>query len=87
MEERKNIGYRITDSIHIGDTEYVIGVHEKDPNRFVTWACTDGSNYFWGHYLTSREDAERDLVKRAGEQLRFLDNLKKPQNRKSEYQR
>ena len=25
MEERINIGYRITDSIHIGETEFVIG--------------------------------------------------------------
>ena len=86
MDERRNAGYRITDSIRIGETEYVIGTHEKDPNRFVTWACTDGNNYFWGHYLTSREDAERDLIKRAGEQRRLLDSLKKPP-RKSEYQR
>lgn len=36
MDERKNIGYIITDSVRIGETEFVIGAHEKDPNLFVT---------------------------------------------------
>lgn len=64
MEERINIGYRITDSIHIG---------EKPSNSpmFVTWACKNGNDYCWGHYLGSRAGAERDLVKRAAERLRF----------------
>ena len=55
MDERKNIGYVITDSVRIGETEFVIGSHEKDPDRFVTWACKKGSDYYWGHYLNSRE--------------------------------
>ena len=76
MSERKNIGYVITDSVRIGETEFVIGAHEKDPNRFVTWACKDGNNYFWGHYLNSRDAAERDLVARCQEQLRFLDSIR-----------
>lgn len=73
---RTNIGYVITDSLTIGETEFVIGTHEKDPNRFVTWACSNGDNYYWGHYLTSREAAEKDLVQRAAEQLRLLDNIR-----------
>ena len=76
MSERKNIGYVITDSVHIGETEFVIGAHEKDPNRFVTWACKDGNNYFWGHYLNSRDAAERDLVDRCQAQIRFLDSIR-----------
>ena len=55
MDVRRNDKYIITDSIHIGETEFVIGAHEKDPSRFVTWACKNGNDYFWGHYLTSRE--------------------------------
>lgn len=73
---RMNAGYIITDSIHIGETEFVIGVHSTLPQMFVTWACKKGSNYFWGHYLTSREAAERDLVDRAREQIQLLDNLR-----------
>ena len=74
--QRTNIGYVITDSITIGETEFVIGAHEKDPNRFVTWACAKGDNYYWGHYLTSREAAEKDLVQRAAEQLQLLDSIR-----------
>ena len=76
MSERKNIGYVITDSVHIGETEFVIGAREKDPNRFVTWACKDGNNYFWGHYLNCRDAAERDLVARCQAQIRFLDSIR-----------
>ena len=73
---RMNAGYIITDSVHIGETEFVIGVHSTQPHMFVTWACKKGNNYFWGHYLTSREAAERDLVDRAREQIQLLDNLR-----------
>ena len=76
MSERKNIGYVITDSVRIGETEFVSGAHEKDPNRFVTWACKDGNNYFWGHYLNSHDAAERDLVARCQAQIRFLDSIR-----------
>lgn len=73
---RMNAGYIITDSIHIGETEFVIGVHSTQPNMFVTWACRNGDNYFWGHYLTSRDAAEHDLVDRAKDQLQLLDQIR-----------
>lgn len=73
---RMNAGYIITDSIHIGETEFVIGVHSTQPQMFVTWACKNGNNYFWGHYLTSRDAAERDLVDRAKEQILLLDSIR-----------
>lgn len=73
---RMNAGYIITDSIHIGETEFVIGVHSTQPNMFVTWACKNSNNYFWGHYLTSRDAAEHDLVDRAKEQLQLLDHIR-----------
>jgi hypothetical protein len=76
MNIRGNAGYIITDSVHIGETEYVIGVHEKDPNRYVTWACKNGNNYFWGHYITGREAAEKDLVSRAADQIQFLESIR-----------
>lgn len=69
MEERKNAGYIITDSIHIGNAEFVIGQKESTLAPFVTWKSRDGRNFFWGHYLNSRQAAERDLLERAGEEL------------------
>lgn len=71
MELRMNAGFIITDSIHIGDTEFVIGVHSTVPNSFVTWGCKDGNNYFWGHYLSDRKAAEHDLLERAGRELEY----------------
>lgn len=71
MNMRMNAGYIITDSIHIGDTEFVIGVDSTVPNSFVTWECKNGNNYFWGHYLSDRKAAERDLLERAGRELRY----------------
>lgn len=73
---RMNAGYIITDSLHIGETEFVIGVHATYPGKFVTWACKNNDNYYWGHYLNSREDAERDIVDRARDQLQLLDSIR-----------
>ena len=84
---RMNAGYIITDSIHIGETEFVIGVHSTQPHMFVTWACRNGDNYFWGHYLTSRDAAEHDLVDRAKEQLQLLDSLRGRSNPVKETER
>lgn len=71
MEQRTNIGYRITDTIHVGNAEFVLGVHEKDLNRFVTWECKNRNDYFWGHYFTRRDDAVKDLVDRANREIEF----------------
>lgn len=76
MKPRMNIGYKITDTIHVGDAEFVLGVHEKDPNRFVTWECKNGNDYFWGHYFTKRDDAVKDLVGRANKEIRFREACK-----------
>ena len=77
MEERINIGYHITDSIHIGE-------RPSKPPMFVTWACKNGNDYCWGHYLGSRADAERNLVKRAAERLRFLESIRGRKGREFE---
>ena len=75
MEIRENAGYTITDSVHIGSAEFVIGEKKTQyGTMYVTWQCRDGDNYFWGHYLNSRQEAERDLIDRAHNQLaRTLD--------------
>ncbi|MFQ6963483.1 MAG: hypothetical protein ACLRR6_05055 [Oscillospiraceae bacterium] len=51
MEMRTNAGYTITDSVHIGKAEFVIGEMPNAPAPFVTWECKNGNNYFWGHYF------------------------------------
>lgn len=83
---RVNAGYTITQSIHIGTTEFVLGESSTDPAQFVTWACKDGDNYFWGHYMTDKLAALRDLLDRAGEELSLLEmrqtqKQEKPLNR------
>ncbi len=69
MNLRTNAGYTITDSIHVGDTEFVLGVNDHRPAMFVTWQCTGGDNYFWGHYHDDLLKAKKDLLDRAGEEL------------------
>ena len=71
MEVRENAGYTITDSVHIGDAEFVLGQNHADPAMFVTWKCANGTNYYWGHYFAERASAEKDLVLRAQEELRY----------------
>ena len=46
MNMRMNAGYIITDSVHVGRTEFVLGVHSTAPSQFVTWACKGGSDYY-----------------------------------------
>lgn len=72
MSERKNAGYTITDSIHIGKAEFVIGEHPKAPSPYVTWECSGDNNYFWGHYFPDRRSAEKNLLERAQAELTYL---------------
>lgn len=76
MAERMNAGYTITDSIHVGDVEFVIGVSSTAPSQFVTWECKGGSNYYWGHYMADRLAAVGDLLERAGQELDYQKQLK-----------
>lgn len=69
--QRVNAGYTITDSLHIGTTEFVLGEHTTAPPRYVTWECKNGSNYYWGHYMSDRLDAVKDLLDRAGQELEY----------------
>ena len=49
MDYRENAGYLITDSCHVGDSEFVLGVHLTEPHQFVTWKCTNQTDYYCGH--------------------------------------
>ncbi len=76
MAQRINEGYVITDSIHIGETEFVFGKLDSKIPMYVTWACKGGDNYYWGHYFSNPMEAKRDLLARAGEELEYQMNRK-----------
>ena len=70
-EKRINEGYVITDSIHVGETEFVLGKMDSKPPMYVTWACKGGDNYYWGHYFSDPLDAKKDLLDRAVEEVDY----------------
>ena len=73
MSDRNNAGFQIIDSIFIGDSEFVLGVNKANPTMYVTWKCADGYNYYWGHYHSDQIAAKRDLLKRANEELNYIE--------------
>lgn len=79
MDWRKNAGYIITNSISIGDSEIVLGVHETRPDMFVTWECNvkDKNNYFWGHYFSDLISAQKDFCERGVRKTEFYEHSKK----------
>lgn len=79
MEQRANEGYIITDSIHVGDVEFVIGENETQyGTMFVTWSCSNGTYYYWGHYFNDRFAAQKDLVARAQEEVKYMELKSQP---------
>ena len=74
MGLRINAGYIITDSLHVGDAEFVLGVSQHIPNDFVTWRCFNG-NYYWGHYYSNLVSAQKDLVERAAERVAEIQDV------------
>lgn len=90
MNIRMNEGYIITDSIHIGDAEFVLGVSNSNPSMYVTWECKGGNYYFWGHYTTDLLAAKKDLLERAGQEIEIMERRKErqtPQKAKKERER
>ena len=72
MDARVNEGYTVTDSIRIGETEFVLGRRGGSFPMYVTWACKGRDNYYWGHYFGDLLEAQKDLLTRAGEELEFV---------------
>ena len=89
MSERSNCGYTIVQSLMIGDCEFVLGHNPEAPNPYVTWKCSNGDYYFWGHYSNDRMAADRDLLTRAGQELERLEQRmgKQPRNKDKERER
>ena len=68
MKQRKNAGYIITLSIQFPKFEYVFG-EKPDGSGFVTWYCSNGNNYCFGHYITDRDTALLDLYERTQDEI------------------
>jgi len=64
---RTNAGYEIISAIRIReDEEIVLGrMKTQFGDKYVTWCCTHGINYFWGHYFGDFESARNDHIIRA----------------------
>lgn len=84
---RENQGYRITDSIRIGNAEFVVGESATTPNAFVTWECRNGNDYFWGHYFSDCLAAKRDLLERAGLELQYQERMQEKPAKEKERER
>lgn len=63
-KRRMNAGYETIQSVPVGTTEFVLGQSIHTGAQFVTWECTGGNNYFWGHYFKTKEKAIADLYDR-----------------------
>jgi len=69
MEKEMNAGYEIIEKLNIGNSVFVLGTMDSSyGTKYATWqanAKNDPTNYFWGHYIQSYEDAREDLYERA----------------------
>lgn len=72
MDLRMNDEYIITDSVHIGDCEFVLGVSTESPDMFVTWECSNGI-YFSGNYYNDLYAAQKDLIRRCEREIERID--------------
>lgn len=73
MGLRTNEEYIITDSVHIADSEFVLGVSTTSPNLFATWECESGNYYFSGEYHNDLYSAQKDLVHRCQKEIERID--------------
>lgn len=74
---RTNEEWTIEDAIRLNDhEEVVLGTRPNKyaPNgiEYVTWLCTNGDNYFWGHYTYNMKSAKLDLLERAKNEIKRM---------------
>ena len=79
MGIRQNEGYAITDSFHLGKEEFVLGVHLKAANQYVTWRCRNQTDYYWGHYFQDLFAAQKDFAARIQEKITQMEEEKSVQ--------
>ena len=87
MEKRMNAGYEIINAIKIGEGEIVLAQNEKAPSRYVTWECFNGDSYNWGHYSDDLLTAQKDFLERGLKKVRFCEQNRPKQHKKTEPER
>jgi hypothetical protein len=43
---------------------FVVLAQNVNTGTWVTWECTNGEDFYWGHYFNKEEDARLDFHKR-----------------------
>ena len=75
MDERVNRGYKIIESIFVGNTEFVLGKNLNGLSQYVTWKCKNGDDYFWGNYMGDFYSAKLDLYRRVSDEISYLQSI------------
>lgn len=73
----------ITDSIHIGETEFVLGVSTTMPGQFFTGKCREAKHYDEPQRFTALSDAQKSVVQRAQEEITRIELLAMEQTQKN----
>lgn len=63
-------GYTVLESATAVSVEVVLAHNPKAPQPFVTWRRNQGdgpTDFYWGHYFSSEQEARKDFAKRVGE--------------------
>lgn len=68
VNETKNAGYTIRLSTMYREQEngdnYIVLAENENTGMWCTWECTNGTDFYWGHYFDSRTEAYRDYYTR-----------------------
>lgn len=65
-------GFTVIDSVCLSNkTEIVMGRRESFYGiNYATWECSDGNNYYCGHYdISTEQQARLDMFERAAERM------------------
>ena len=71
-EKRINQFYEIIESRTIGSAEFVVGHNPNAPDPYVCWMCKNGTDYNWGRYRKTLEQARAELNIRCRDEERYL---------------
>lgn len=83
-EELKNAGYTIIESFTVGEQGFALGHSETAPAPYVTWQYRAAApdQFFWGHYMNSKEAAYEDYRNRINGEIEHVSKRIQPQRAK-----
>lgn len=73
QEQRTNHGYTIIANVALPNEEYVLGEMERSDGekQYVTWCCVNETDYYYGHYISDKDVAMKDMYERAEREIRY----------------